>query len=508
MRESRLSDRETEIAQAYANGDNYRQIAEALYIAPSTVRTHITTIYRKLSVSSKLGLHKALADFELETRQSRQEGRAVTDSEQDFRSSEVSGSTSNTGGLQTPQQDWHSSIVVLPFTNISGNPHQTSFVDGLTEDITSNLSRIHGLLVIARNSAFFYKDAPTNIHIIAKELNVRYVLEGSARMSGSRVRVIAHLVDADNSQQIWSETYDKNLDDLFDVQDEITRAVASSTQTQVVLNEGDRRRAQVDTDFQDLRDISKIGWRYVYDLKAESFAQALILAEKAQQINPEHPCSHQLRAAALYHRALQGYSQDAASDLFAAREAIRAAINLDDQDEFSHWILGLTAFHGQRDVALAINELKRAIELNPNFSLAHAASGTVYAYAGMFEEALASCELALRLNPRDPSNFFRYSAMLVAHFTIGKYGEAQALAEQSLRSGPSWRVAHIIRIASLVLLGDMQKAERSVSNFLTHWPAETVACASTLPFIDPKHNDLVADCLGKTGLQDALRIVE
>lgn len=504
MLENRLSERELEIAQAYANGDNYRQIAQALFIAPSTVRTHISTIYRKLCVTSKLELHSVLSGPGPATQEKGAERQEVPDSEPVFRSSVANGSISSAGGRQIPLSEWHPSIVVLPFENISGNPHQRSFVEGLTEDIISNLSRIHGLLVIARNSAFFYKDTPANIKTIAEELNVRYVLEGSARMSDSRVRVIAHLVDAETSRQIWTETYDKDLTDLFDVQDEITRAVASSTQTQVVLNEGDQRRAQGDANFQDLRDISKIGWRYVYDLKPESYTQALVLADKAKRLNPDHPCGHQLQAAALYHRALQGYSEDGARDLAEAREAIWIALNLDDQDEFSHWILGLTAFHGERDVVLAINELTRAIELNPNFSLAHAASGTVFAYAGMFDEAMASSELALRLNPRDPSNFFRYSAMAVAHFTIEKYAEARALAEQSLRSGPSWRVAHIVRIASLVLLDDLKKAERAVANFLVHWPADTVQSASTLPFIDPTYNELVAESLRKAGLPEQL----
>jgi adenylate cyclase len=504
MPNDKLSEREFEIAQVYASGDNYRQIAEALFIAPSTVRTHISTIYRKVGVSSKQELHRALAVFEMKSQESETKIRVQSGFQPAFLALKANSPKSGSHGQQISPQEWHPSIVVLPFKNISGDPHQKSFVEGLTEDIISNLSRVHGLIVIARNSAFSFRDVATNIDEIANELNVRYVLEGSARMSGTCVRVIAHLVDVDNSQHIWTETYDKNLTELFEVQDEITRAVTSSTQTQVVLNEGDQRRARGDTDFQDLRDISKIGWRCIYDLKEESFAQVLVLAEKAKGINPDHASSYQLRAAALYHRALQGYSQNSSRDLAEAREEIWTAINLDDQDEFSYWILGLTAFHGERDVPLAISELRRAIELNPNFSLAHAASGTVYAYAAMFAEAMASSELALRLNPRDPSNFFRYSAMAVAHFTIGKYAEALALAEQSLRSGPSWRVAHIIKIACLSMLGELQKTERGIANFLVHWPKETVACASTLPFADPKHNELIAVCLRKAGMREAL----
>jgi len=488
VRDGRLSQRESEIAHAYASGDSYRQIAAALFIAPSTVRTHITTIYRKLSVSSKLELHRMLAGTSAETAPNSRAGHLTK-----------APKTSQTDGVSF---DAHPSIVVLPFKNISGNPHQNSFVDGLTEDIISNLSRIHGLLVIARNSAFFYKDAPARTEDIAKELNVRYVLEGSARASSDRVRVTAHLIDATTAGQIWTETYDKDLTHLFDVQDEITRAVTSSTQTQVVLNEGDQRRAEEDADVQDLRDIAKLGWRYIYDLKAESFSHVLVLAAKAMRINASHPCGHQLRAAALYHRALQGYSEDPARDLADARDDIITAINLNDRDEYSHWIAGLTAFHGERDVTLAINELKRAIELNPNFSLAYAASGTVYAYAGQFDETLANSELALRLNPRDPSNFFRYSAMAVAHFTVGDYEEARTLCEQSLRSGPSWRVAHMIRIASLVALGELTNARRAMANLLVHWPAETVAGAWTLPFIDAKHNEVIADGLRQAGLPE------
>lgn len=493
MVKPRLSQRERQIARAYANGDSYRCIAEALFIAPSTVRTHIAAIYRKLDISSKLQLHRALssADGEIEAKSGKEQPASPED-----------GSIDNAALRFHSIDDEHPSIVVLPFNNISGNPHQQPFVEGLTEDIISNLSRIHGLLVIARNSSFFYLGAEKSIEEIAKELNVRYVLEGSARTAGEQVRVTAHLVEANTGHQIWTEIYDKSLLDLFHVQDEITQAVASSTQTQVVLNEGDQRRALMDANVQDLRDIAKLGWRYIYDLKAESFVYALVLAEKALRINAAHPCGYQLRASALYHRALQYYSEDRARDLAEARKDIVTALGLDDRDEFSHWIAGLTAFHGERDVTLAINELARATELNPNFSLAYAASGTVYAYDGQFDNAMTNSELALRLNPRDPSNFFRYSAMAVAHFTDGNYEESRRLAEQSLRSGPSWRVAHIIRIASLVLLGQLTAAERAIGNLLVYWPAETVSGAWSLPFIDTGHNETIAHGLRKAGLSD------
>ncbi len=394
------------------------------------------------------------------------------------------------------------SIAVMPFDNMSDDANQEYFVDGLTEDIITNLSRIRALFVIARNSSFVYKGHAISIEKAAKELGVQYVLEGSARKVGQRIRVNAQLVDAETARHLWAEKYDRDLTDIFEVQDQITRAVVASTQTQLVLREGERRREHADTDLIDLRDSVKLGWRYIYDLKQDSHEKALALSRKALEMDARHPGGHQLRAAALFHRALQGYSDDRREELRAAREAATKAIELDDQDEYSHWLLGLATFHELIDVQATTNELRRALDLNPNFSLAYATLGTVYGFAGDVAKAIENCEMALRLNPRDPSNFFRYSAMAVAHFTARNFEDCLSLSEQSLRSGSGWRHAHIMKIASLVGLRDITGAERAVRSYLAYHPDETVATSSDLPFVEAAHGEALASYLREAGLPD------
>ncbi len=360
----------------------------------------------------------------------------------------------------------------------------------------------HGLFVIARNSSFVYKGQSISIEKVAKDLGVQYVLEGSARKAGQRIRVTAQLIDAETTRHLWAEKYDRDLTDIFEVQDEITRAIVASTQTQVVLSEGERRMARADTDLIGLRDMVKLGWRYTYDLKPRSLEQALALSRKALEIDARNAGGHQLRAAALSNRALLGYSDDRIEELTAARKAATKAIELDDQDEYSHWLLALATFHGLVDVQAAINECRRALNLNPNFSLAYALLGTVHGFAGDVSNAIENCQMALRLNPRDPSNFFRYSAMAVAHFTAGNSEECLSLAEQSLQGGPSWRQAHIMKIASLMRLGEMRSGEHAVASYLAHHPDETVATSSTLPFADSAHREALAGYLREAGLPE------
>ena len=190
------------------------------------------------------------------------------------------------------------SIAVLPFDNMSGDPEQEYFVDGLTEDIITGLSRIKSLFVIARNSTFIYKGQPTSVAEVGRDLGVRYVLEGSARKVGSRIRVTAQLVRAETARHLWAEKYDRELNDIFEVQDEITRAVVASIQTQVVISEGEGHSRTVGGTAIGIWDLVKRGWKRVYDFNSDSFEDARLLALKAIQLDPSNSGGHQLHAAA------------------------------------------------------------------------------------------------------------------------------------------------------------------------------------------------------------------
>ena len=191
------------------------------------------------------------------------------------------------------------SIAVLPFDNMSGDAEQEYFVDGLTEDIITGLSRIKSLFVIARNSTFTYQGRSINIADVGRELGVRYVLEGCARKAGSRVRVTAQLIQAQSNGHIWAEKYDRELADIFEVQDELTRAVVASIQTQVVLNEGDGPSRNFDSTAMGVWDLVKRGWKQIYDLTPDSIGAARQLALQAIELDASNSGGHQLYAAAL-----------------------------------------------------------------------------------------------------------------------------------------------------------------------------------------------------------------
>ncbi len=394
------------------------------------------------------------------------------------------------------------SIAVLPFDNMSGDPEQEYFVDGLTEDIITGLSRVKSLFVIARNSTFIYKGHPTSVAEVGRDLGVRYVLEGSARKVGSRIRVTAQLVQAETAGHLWAEKYDRELTDIFEVQDEITRAVVASTQTQVVISEGERHSRTVDGTAIGIWDLVKRGWKRVYDLTPDSFEDARLLALEAIQLDPSNSGGHQLHAAALYHASWMGYSTDRERDMAAARKDATEAVRLDNKDEYSHWILGLILSLGYSEHESAIIEFKRALDINPNFSLGYAGLGTAYSFSGDADAGIAHAQTALRLNPQDPSNFFRYSGMAVAYFVVSEYEACRKCSEKSRQGNADWRLAHIMLIASLVCLGEDEAARLAKDQFLRCCPDERISTAGALPFNSDDHRQLLITCLAKAGMPE------
>ena len=240
---------------------------------------------------------------------------------------------------------------------------------------------------------------------------MRYILEGSVRKSGQRLRVTAQLIDAVSGNQVWAERYDRELSDIFDVQDEITRNVVASTQTRIQLFEGSL--------FEELEKLSlpvwvlvNRSWKQMYELNDASLQQAINLAEEAVSLDPGSGRAHQVLAAALYHWAWMGFATDVDATVARALKIAERAVRLDNNNEYSHWTLGLLKMlNGEHDKAIA--ELEHAIEINPNCSLAYGSLATAQNYAGQPEPAVTNNEIAIRSNPRDTSNFFRYSGLTV-----------------------------------------------------------------------------------------------
>lgn len=392
------------------------------------------------------------------------------------------------------------SIAVLPFDNMSGDPEQEYFADGITEDVTTALSRSPWLFVIARNSAFTYKHQPIEVKRVASELGVRHVLEGSVRKAGNRVRVTAQLIDGITGEHVWAENYDGQLEDIFDLQDQITQNVVATLHTQIALTEGDRaeRSRRSDTS---VWNLTARGWKLLYELTKESFEQAKPILEKAIELEPNSCQAHWLHASILTHEVWMGLADDPDASIKSALNLATKAIELDYRNEYAHWTLGLIyLIRGQHDQAIA--ELTRAIEINPNCSLAHGTLGTALSLAGQSDESIRENEIAIRSNPRDISIHFRYSGIALAHFVAGRYDDALHWARKSVLHKPNWRMGHAILSASYVELDQFDEAQSAVRDFRAAIPNVTASSLSNLPFKYATDRDKFLGALRKAGLPE------
>jgi adenylate cyclase len=319
---------------------------------------------------------------------------------------------------------------------MSSDPEQEYLADGITEDIITELSRLRGLLVIARNSTFTYKGQSVEIKKVAAELGVKYVLEGSVRRSGSRIRFTAQLIEAQTGGHIWAERYDRELVDIFELQDEITRSVVGTLQMQMIFLEGSLvARASV-PDFE-IWSLSKKIWNNFYGLSRKSLTEARGMAQSMVERYPDSPEGHKLLSLLTTHFVLMGFASDPDVLKMEAYRSAQLALSLDANDEHSYWALGLVLGFFQNRFPEAEAALSRSIEINPNFSLGYGTLGSTLAYAGRATESIERTQYAIRLNPRDPSIFFRYSSLAISYFNLSDFRPANGLCSRSkeIRNG-------------------------------------------------------------------------
>ena len=392
------------------------------------------------------------------------------------------------------------SIAVLPFNNMSDDSEQEYFSDGITEDIITALSRSPWLFVIARNSSFVYRNASIDVKQVSGELGVRYILEGSVRKAGNRIRVTAQLIDGTTSTHIWAEKYDGELQDIFDLQDQITQQVVAAvlTQIQTYIGENTKRLERPDVVTWDL--LAR-GWKLFYELTKESLVEAEAIFRRAVASSPTSCDAHHLLASTIIHRAQMGYIANNEAGISESYELAKRAIILDERNEYAHWGYGFIQLWRRKHES-AIAELKRAIELNPNCSLAFGSLGTVLSYSGEPDESIKNNEIAIRLNPRDISIFFRYSGLAMAHFVAGRYSEATQWARKCIHRKPIWRVGHAVLVASLAQLDLIKEAKDAVYNYLENIPDETISKLRFLPFKNHTDARCFEDGLRKAGLPE------
>lgn len=348
------------------------------------------------------------------------------------------------------------SIAVLPLVNLGGDSEQDYFIDGITEDIITELSRFRSLFVIARNSTFSYKGKAVDVRTIAKQLGVRYVVEGSIRRAANRIRVTAQLIDALTGAQLWAEKYDRALEDLFAVQEELTQAIVAAVAPQIESFE-----------FQKVRSV-RAGNLNAYELamrardtvrradregEATSHEEALRLATEAVAIDPG--CGTALGTIAYLHwrQVWAGAAASVAGTVEAGLAAARRAIAIDGGDHVAHlWKGMLLLFAGQHDAGLA--DLRRAHELNPNDALTLSLLGQYVAGAGDSMAGIQYATDALRLSPRDALRWSFLNSLAWAHFCAGDYAKAANAAQQAIGEAPKFYPPHLCLVVSRVGLGE------------------------------------------------------
>lgn len=390
------------------------------------------------------------------------------------------------------------SIAVLPFNVMQGTADDEAFADGLTEDIITALSRIRTLFVIARNSSFTYKNKPIDIRQIGRDLGVRYVMEGSVRRSGDRLRVTAQLVEATSGNHIWAEKYDRLIADIFDVQDDITRSVAASTQTHIVLEEG-ARAEQVERPDLNVWLLVKRSWGRLYDLTEEALADARTLAERAVELAPQSGPAHEILSIVHTHQAFMLAVADGQTTLLRARDEAVKAIRLEGASEYGYWALGMVQFF-LREPDQAILSLRRGLEINPNCAVLHSAIGNFLALMGKADESILATEHSMRINPRDPSIFFRYQALADAYFVKRELEKMLEWATKAVILKPSYFAGHLRAIVSLALLGRDQELASAVARYARDVPDYVRSRIRGREFVRSEDRVLFAEGLRKAGV--------
>jgi len=328
------------------------------------------------------------------------------------------------------------SIAVLPFQNLSDDPQQDYFADGIVEDIITSLSRIRWLFVIARNSSFAYKGRASDVKQVGRELGVRYVLEGSVRKAGERVRITGQLIDASTNMNLWADRFDGSLEDIFDLQDQIATSVVGAMVPKLEQAEIERARRKP-TDSLDAYDYYLRGLASAHRRTREGTSDALQLLVRASELDPEFATPHGLAAECYLDRKLNGWMSDRDQEVAAAARHARraAALGRDDAVALSLGGRALGYFVGEFDDALALTD--RALALSPNLAIAWLASGMVRVFrGGEPDRAIEHLARAMRLTPLDPFMSHMQSGIALAHFLAARHAEASAWAEKAIRENP------------------------------------------------------------------------
>jgi TolB-like protein len=389
------------------------------------------------------------------------------------------------------------SLAVLPFTNMSGDPEQEYFADGVVEDIITGLSRVKWLFVVARNSSFIYKGQSVSVSQVGRELGVRYVLEGSVRRAGPRVRITGQLVEAETGVHIWAERYDRPLDDIFALQDEITLNVVGAIVPSLREAEIERvkRKRPENLDAYDL--VLRALPHVLLAMPAEA-TKAVPLLERALTIEGDYASAHGLLAWCHQILYARGGFKKASHD--AAIRHAHAALAYGRDDARSLALGGFVISITEHDHATAFEAFEQAIAVSPSSSFARFFGSSAFAYAGEAERAIDWAERALRISPFDRLNYVAYHALAMAHFLRGRYDEAEHAARRAVQSIPSFSVSRGLLAAALAKLGRIEEARAVARQVLALDPSFGVARFCAIVGIPAALAEPLADAWSAAGL--------
>jgi TolB-like protein/cytochrome c-type biogenesis protein CcmH/NrfG len=390
------------------------------------------------------------------------------------------------------------SIVVLPFDNLSGDPEQQYFSDGMADDIAADLSKVSGLLVIARTSALAYRGRAVKVQELSREVEVHYVLQGSVRKLGNRVRIVIQLIDGQTGRQLWAERYDRALTDIFAVQDEVATQVVSALA--VTLTQGERRRIRrKDTDNLEAYDSYLRGRQLVFQRCAKAVEEARPLLERAIELDPQFAQAYSMLACTHILDHANGWHDAGGKSLEKAHEFAQMAVMRDGDDPEAHWALGWTLLLGRRhDRAMAAAQA--ALRCDPNFALAHSLLGQVLYYSGCPAEALQPLATAFRLDPEnDQDPHLHYLAQ--AYFCMERYEDAAAVLKRRIIRKPDTDMSRVLLASCYGHLGRAEEARRSWQEALRISPDYSLDHRRrVLPYKDPTDFEHLLDGLRKAGL--------
>lgn len=402
-------------------------------------------------------------------------------------------------GRAPPRVTDRPAIAVLAFENMSGDPAQDYFGDGISEDILTALSKQRWFMVIARNSSFTYKGRPIDIRQIAEELGVRYVVEGSVRKADKRVRITAQLNDALSGNHLWAERYDRELIDVFAVQDEITNAIAAAIEPQIHAAESFRSHRKPPSSL-DAWDLLMRALSHYWRVTRQDHDAARALLERAIAIDPNYGQALSLLAVNGMFGVHLGWAQLAAVAPVAEAAAL-AAVRCDHEDAWAHAALGSVCFSTRR-LADALAEFEQALALNPNFSLAQGYYALALSYAGRSQDSFEAAQRAIRLSPRDPSLAIYHGIAAYARFTERRYDEAIALAREAIRHRGDLTGAYRVLAVCAGMTGDGPLAEMALGELRRTQPGISLHWITTqLPWANDGNREHYLEGFRRAGLR-------